>query len=383
MPSAEGILHIHLRPGVNSPGRVVIVSSRPVHASRLLEGKRVDEALSLLPLLFRVCGVAQSCAGVQACEAALVRHVDGYTRELRHALVNMESLREQLWRIFLDWPVVLGEAVNEQAMASVIALQREHRRLLCGDENPFLPGREQHKYANTSSLDTMQQRLEDLLEEMVFAMPVAAWLKLEDRQSLNEWAGSGKTAAGRLINRIHQSGWDSAGACAIDALPVMPDERIDELLRRDAFVEQPDWEGHCRETGSLVRNDSPLLDDLRDSCRNGLLTRQVARLMEIAHLTKSLKPVAASAEKPASLPAGTGVGQTAAARGQLVHRVLVKENRIARYQILAPTEWNFHPDGVVARALSTLSGNSLQVEEQARLLINAIDPCVDYELRIG
>ncbi|OQX44500.1 MAG: hypothetical protein B0D85_06840, partial [Candidatus Sedimenticola endophacoides] len=77
-----------------------------------------------------------------------------------------------------------------------------------------------------------------------------------------------------------------------------------------------------------------------------------------------------------------GIGHSIAARGQLLHRVKLNGERVAAYQILAPTEWNFHPRGVVARSLAGVAGTREQMEQQARLLINAIDLCVSYELSI-
>ena len=72
-----------------------------------------------------------------------------------------------------------------------------------------------------------------------------------------------------------------------------------------------------------------------------------------------------------------------AARGLLAHGVMLDgSGKIARYRILAPTEWNFHPQGVVASSLAVLDGDKETVEAQARQLIHAIDPCVGYALHI-
>ncbi len=112
--------------------------------------------------------------------------------------------------------------------------------------------------------------------------------------------------------------------------------------------------------------------------------RLAARLTEIARLSLSLHPEETAAiESDAAGTQAAGIGQVAAARGQLVHRVCLEDERVTSYQILAPTEWNFHPRGVVARGLSGLQGDPEQMQRQARLLINAIDPCVGYELSVG
>jgi coenzyme F420-reducing hydrogenase alpha subunit len=86
-----------------------------------------------------------------------------------------------------------------------------------------------------------------------------------------------------------------------------------------------------------------------------------------------------------------GLGASSAARGLLVHRValLGEADRatIADYRILAPTEWNFHPAGVVATALSELGErielDAPQLEARARLVVTAVDPCVDYRLGLN
>ena len=77
------------------------------------------------------------------------------------------------------------------------------------------------------------------------------------------------------------------------------------------------------------------------------------------------------------------LAQIEAARGRLIHAVAVVGETVTDYRILAPTEWNFHPQGRLAQALAGLDGkddNSLR--SQAALLIEAVDPCVGYQLRV-
>jgi Ni,Fe-hydrogenase I large subunit len=121
------------------------------------------------------------------------------------------------------------------------------------------------------------------------------------------------------------------------------------------------------------------------------LTRLTARLVELAAIPSNLRRLApALAEnRPASptvdRPTGNGVGlgQVEAARGRLVHRAVMANDRVDSYQILAPTEWNFHPHGVVAKGLVSLGSGSEEVlRRKAALWINAVDPCVGYELRV-
>jgi hypothetical protein len=87
----------------------------------------------------------------------------------------------------------------------------------------------------------------------------------------------------------------------------------------------------------------------------------------------------------AVIPA-SGVALADAARGALLHRVEVADGLVQRYQILAPTEWNFHPDGVVAQGLERIARSGVggtELERLARLYITAVDPCVEYRLSVS
>jgi Ni,Fe-hydrogenase I large subunit len=189
-----------------------------------------------------------------------------------------------------------------------------------------------------------------------------------------------------LINRIVEQDWSVSGACDSAPLPNLSDAQLDQEMKDSGFIERPRWHGRCCETTSLTRVQSPLLDDLKLRFSNGLLVRLVARLHEVVALTRRMVPnpdgTYARPGWEAARPA-IGIGQVAAARGQLVHRVELVGERVSNYRILAPTEWNFHPDGVLARALAALRGGVEQIEVQARLLINAIDPCVGYDLVVA
>lgn len=82
-------------------------------------------------------------------------------------------------------------------------------------------------------------------------------------------------------------------------------------------------------------------------------------------------------------PCGIGLAQLEAARGRLVHRVELVDGRIGRYQIVAPTEWNFHPHGPVATGLRKLPNvDDTALRLAAGLLISGVDPCVDYVLSL-
>lgn len=60
-----------------------------------------------------------------------------------------------------------------------------------------------------------------------------------------------------------------------------------------------------------------------------------------------------------------------------------RDARVVSCQVLAPTEWNFHPQGAVAQALENLCASRPGVDLEVDLLISAYDPCVKHEIVSG
>ncbi len=376
MTGIEGRIEIHLHPDND---RVEICSSRPTELSRLLAGRSVAEALRRLPTLFSVCGTAQACAGVRCCEQALGQRAGADAEALRDTLVRMETAREHLWRILLDWPGFLDEPSDRRAMAEASALHQTFRRTLAPGSQLFEPGANLER-SNTMAAPAVITKLGRLLEQAVFAMPPEVWVTLEDEAELAEWAAEGETSAARLCDQVLQSGSSGLGRSDTPALPPLPAEALAPRLAEPGFIAAPLWEGSPRETGPLARQAKrPLIRDLSERHGNGLITRLAARLLELALLPTQINRQAPG-EGAASHPGpGEGLAQVEAARGRLIHWVRLAEQEVVDYRILAPTEWNFHPQGLVARGIAALGRGDLATRKrQAALLVNAVDPCVDY-----
>ena len=389
----EGRLSIQINPAKASGSRVVIRSTRPVYACRVFKGKPVAEALTLLPVLFSICATAQSCAAVRACEQAQsVIPVRG-TEAIRDCLVNMETIREHLWQVFLDWPKFLQTDIKQQSMVEIRAIQSTYQQVLLMDQPVFSVGGIKQP-PELTGLDKITGQLSELLRQQVFGCPPEQWLSMDSYSQLQNWLEQTQTIAADMLKKIISLDCADSGRCEITALPELDNRQLSALLQQEEAAELPQWQGQSYETSSFTRTQSPLLNVLKQQYGNGLLVRMAARLTEIAQLSLKLIPEkSADPEQRSSdslhsnTGAVTGIGQAAAARGQLIHRVSIQNNQITDYQILAPTEWNFHPEGVVAGALAHIQGNAdnsktFNHEQQAHLIIKAIDPCVDYQLAI-
>jgi len=390
--SVEGRLQIELTREGGRVGGVKISSTRPVHAARVFEGKTPDAVLQLLPLLYSICAVAQAQAAQTACERALGITPERGVRLARELLVCLETTREHLWRILIDWPAFVDEDSHAALASSLTKLLPDSRNALFVDGRAF--GLDVKLHAADWALHDLAGTLDALLERTVFGCSAREWLTFADRTDLDDWFRSSGSIAARVLKRLQDNGWENIGAVTPSFLPLLPDSRLDARLAGpdgDVFIAQPDWLGQPRETTPLARQqDFPLIRSLLAVGGAGLLARLAALLVELAGMPARVRALsgemlAPEDWEPAAVDGGAhpgvGLAQVEAARGRLVHRVELEHDCVHRYRILAPTEWNFHPAGAAAQGLMQLPAQDAEVLHRlAALLINAVDPCVGYDL---
>ncbi len=387
--SIEGSLRIELLCRDDRIRRVRIHSSRPLQLPLLFEGKPVEEVLQTIPMLYSICATAQARAAAGACRQALGVGVDARVDEAESMLVWFETAREHLWRVLIDWPEFLDEPVDRQQLPGLSMLIPDARRALFDVSAPAFTLQPRIRIDREAATRLMG-RLSQILQKAAFGMPAETWYALDTVQALEAWIARRETAAGRYLAYLMEAGMGHLGQSEIEALPDMDTASLHQRLQQqdaDAFVATPEWEGAPRETGPLTRQlGHPLMQALQADYGRGLLSRVVARLLELAsipaRLAESLERLCRDETESLTSGAsrtGRGVGVVDAARGRLVHRAEVSQAVIARYQILAPTEWNFHPRGLVAQGLLGLPcGYESTMRRQASLFINAVDPCVGF-----
>ncbi|EHR70467.1 Ni,Fe-hydrogenase I large subunit [Burkholderiales bacterium JOSHI_001] len=155
----------------------------------------------------------------------------------------------------------------------------------------------------------------------------------------------------------------------------------------------PRLAGEVVETGALARqlaDGQPLLRAAVARWGGCVTTRVLGRLMELARVLplmeqwlQALVPREAFF-LPHSLPAQAhGAGLSEAARGALGHWLQVQDGRIANYQIVAPTSWNFSPrdlNGTPGALEAALQGITVPQPGVAPLavqhVVRSFDPCM-------
>jgi len=361
---------------------VKIGSTRP-EAARVLIGKTPEQVLSMVPLLFSLCGNAQAYAALQACRAAMGMPTEPEADAARECLVQLETVREHAWRILLDWPGLLDGAADKDSVARLLKVDRQFKSCLFGDSEAF-------KLDSRLQIDAM--RLQGLLDELtglidraIFGGGQNRFLALTDEGQLQDWLDGNMALAAQLLNTLYQRGWQALGNCNVAGLPsLVPAELNRQLQNTDlsTFCRMPQWLDQCCESTPFSRQHSrPLLADLHSRYGNGLLPRFVAVLFEVAAIPRGLKPSLGTMSAYAA--DCVGLAQVQAARGLLIHRLALRQGRVYDYRIVAPTEWNFHPDGVLAQGLKSLQAADADgLRQQEEWLINAVDPCVQYRLAL-
>ncbi len=385
MIQLEGQLEIELLQDAAGIRQAQIHSGRLLHASRILEGLAVEEALQRLPLIFSLCATAQAATALRACEEALAITPSTAHQQAREMLVWMESAREHLLRIMLDWPAYTDETIEQEKLPELMQLLPALSRALYGDSAPF--GLSSMPMLDMAAAQQVITNLRELIGSLIgAALP-------DSRGYFDDWIKRGETLPARLLQQLRESGWDQLGRGDTTFMPTLESDTLHERFTTadaDTFLAEPVWQGSPCETTPLQRQQSqPLIKELLASEGNGLLTRLTARLAELQLIPDLLQlglkrlTRAPTATARYAVVSGIGLAQEEAARGRLIHRVEIEDKKVRRYQILAPTEWNFHPRGVAMQGLLTLTGSDEdELKKQAMLWLNAIDPCVGIKLQV-
>ncbi len=91
----------------------------------------------MLPLLYSICGTAQAQAAVTACEQALGLPGDALQRSARERLVWLETAKEHLWRVLLDWPGFIGLPPAAAGVGEMLQLIKRFRVACYPNERPL------------------------------------------------------------------------------------------------------------------------------------------------------------------------------------------------------------------------------------------------------
>lgn len=99
-------------------GTVAAELRRPQALVGALTGRPVGEFLSLLPLLFPLCGLAHGVAALRAVEAAEGVVANSAHQHAREVITRADAVAMHVWRTALDWAEALGDPGDARPVAA-------------------------------------------------------------------------------------------------------------------------------------------------------------------------------------------------------------------------------------------------------------------------
>lgn len=355
-----------------------VVGQRPVMGAgrlgHLLRGQRGEQISRTLTSVFTLCAHAHRRTARLALAAAHEVLPDSRSSE-PPVLLYIETARDHLRSIALDWPQRLSDmTTSAQDMAWL-----HDCPLALATTQPI---------TNADAAWDLLARLRTWLEQRILGQSVVGWLATHrDSDQLANWCHAQATllAPARWLSAWHPIARAlKPGARCLEILDADTAHQtaqlrqlVQSMLDDPGFIQRPTWLGECAENGPWTRlrhRQAPAPTPLN------AWTRLSARWIELLEIAAA-DPRAAGHDNAPLLASGAlklGGGQALAwcemARGLLLHWVQLDGNsKVQDYRVLAPTEWNFHPEGALARALAALSP---QDAAAARTLAAAYDPCV-------
>lgn len=366
---------LRLWPGA-AEGQPALHSSRPDLLPRLAPGRPAAQMPDLLAGVFSLCGHAHRWVAQCALAAALPAGDGGAAGPQGPAAPaalaasrqahRLATLREQVLRLSHDWSRLLPQVPADAASALAASLAA------CPVWQPGGPA------------DAALAAMPAWLQQHWLGLPLADWLQAYEADPAGwplHWAA--RTPGSALARLLHgqQVAAQALAApgpalCLLDqaalTLPLLARQ-----MARPGFCAEPHWLGEHPDSGPWCRAADPVRRQARSAW-----DRLLARLVEVLRLAA---PAGGGwlADGACALGPGEGVAWLEMSRGLLVHRVQLAppaagaQATVQAWQVLAPTEWNSHPQGPLARALRRLASGD--AAGASRLAV-AFDPCVRFEI---
>lgn len=364
-------------------GRVADVSlhsSRRTDAARVLHGMMLGRALGVIPSLFTVCAAAHTCAALAASEAALGVEPSAATVGARRLLCLLEALDSYAFQVCVQWAEALGRPPVLDPLRRVRNATGALRRWAVGEGSAWAR-------IGGSSVRVDGPAAPLLSELRAAADVIAPAAALEEERALAAWASRAYEPVGGLLGALLACGAAAFGQAGAPLLSSRPAAWFAKCLEDPEFCARPTIDGTPAEPGAIarVRHHPAVAGHLARHGR-GLLARFVARVADARAIVDDVEALAPAlyAEPTSELMrariSGQATGVVDTARGPLAHAIELDRGLVVTWRTVAPTEWSFHPGGVIREAL--LGAPAADLARRARWLVTALDPCVPCSVHV-
>jgi len=385
---------------------------------QILEGRAPSDALVITPRVCGICNHAHLMGAVEALESAYQNAgidiaITPKAAKIRHFTLACELIQNHMkWFYMVMMPQLeklTGEVSGENHMLKASYISTTITKALA-----LFAGQWPHSsYAvvggvtcDPTYVEVMQaQSLIDesirFFEQMVVGMPFSRYQTLQKRGQMHEIGGD----LGRMLHLIGMHGMAHLGSshdrfivfgegelfCSGKSLATTVSnvdlKYVEESPQEGTMAKAVTYKGRLYETGPLARamvQKRPLVKSLHKHYKDGLVTRFFARVDEALFLLESCKEILNTLvlDEPSAtrlhlpkLETAEGVGAVEAARGSLIHKTVIKEGKIAQYEIIVPTQWNLSMGNEKERGVAVEAMVGLSSADEASFIFRSFDIC--------
>lgn len=332
----------------------VIQGGRPILSPTLLAQLLAKQPLANVPNaignIFTLCGGAQALVSELAIATVQSGKITDFTAQQQQQL-HVETLRNHLQQLAITW----GKA-HQTKQSNTIDWQTGLALLA------------EQKTENVSAW---------FADNILGMDGEAFWQAWQHHgvDALLQWAEHGETT---IAQQAHEQ--RLLHDLAHGATPLLPTpdtlQKLWQAWQTDtAFCQLPHLDGEVYESGAWSRiNGSHTLGE-------SAWTRQLSSVVDCVALLRHGKSHGQYLQYGSQALGKHGaVAWAEMTRGVLIHFVQLTDDamRVQDYGVLAPTEWNFHPQGKLAQTIT----NSELSHQQLNQLASAFDPCVAVEIAV-
>ena len=379
----------------------------------ILKGKAPQDALVITPRVCGICNHAHLIASVRALEDGINSFVKKIeltekAKDIREFTLACELIQSHIKWLYLTVFPSLNSVLNTQDEENY-ALKAMYISNTITKALAIFAGQWPHSgYAvpggvtcDPTFVEVMQAKsyIEDVIrffESILLGIKLEDFLAMKSVTKLGKLKGDfskllymlGKNGFGKIGQSYDRfivfgnSKYSAAGKATATTVSDIDIKYVQEYKQENSFAKAVKYKNKFFEVGPLARGiiaKEPIIKSLHKKYKDSTLTRVFARIYESAKLLyianeilKNLKIMQESCtfNSKIKLEKFEGTGITEAARGSLIHKLKVENNKIKNYQIITPTQWNLSKGAAAAQAMIGLKN-----EQTATFVFKTFDIC--------
>jgi hypothetical protein len=384
--SIEGEINISITVRGKDIKSIEITSSRPLHITKIFAKKSIQDVSNTMNILYQLCNTAHRFTFLSLLKQNNVIKLSKNETLAYQLLLDLETIKEHCFSIASKWS---KDNAIDANVTGVLATIKQINTMLFIDCDSL--GIDDKTLASFDDIKELVLLLEQQLQILLIGKGSGDASIFEDIDNFNQWLNISTSNSAIFLRSLKENKLNDLGNVDAVYLPDLVTNEISNMLYNSDFIKHPTHGNKPCETTPYSRQiNKPLIQQLTTTNGPGLLSRSVAQLLEIFTLLDKVKNdyIAIKSEDICyqvkyPMQSSNALTQSEAARGKLIHQISIGSDCVDDYQILSPTQWNFHPKGVLYRMIKSLNfENKQDLSDKVKLLVNAIDPCVGYSIEV-